>query len=83
MRGAEGEPFPVPQREEESLIDEMRAAIRGDRERAAARDSAAVPLLESEAAPERPAEPEPELAPEPEPAPEPPKRLVRRLFGRG
>ncbi len=78
MRGAEGEPLPVPQREEESLIDEMRAAIRGDRERAAARGSVAVPLLESESVAERPAEPEPE----PEPAPEPPKRLVRRLFGR-
>jgi hypothetical protein len=66
----------VPQREEESLIDEMRAAVRGDRERAAARGSVAVPLVEAEAS--RPAEPEPQ----PEPAPEPAKGLVRRLLGR-
>lgn len=76
MRGAEGEPLPVPQREEESLIDEMRAAIRGDRERAAARGGVAVPLVEAEAA--RPAEPQPQ----PEPAPEPARGLVRRLLGR-
>jgi hypothetical protein len=81
MRGAEGEPLPVPQREEESLIDEMRAAIRGDRERAAARGSVAVPLLESEAAPERLADPAPE--PEPEPAAESRKGAFRRLLGRG
>lgn len=76
MRGAEGEPLPVPQREEESLIDEMRAAIRGDRERAAARGGVAVPLVEAEAA--RPVEPEPQ----PEPASEPARGLVRRLLGR-
>ena len=56
----------MAQREEESLIEEMRQAIRGDRERAAAR--VAKP-------------PEPPAA-QPEPQPEPPKRTVRRWFGR-
>ena len=70
MRGAEGEPFPVPQREEESLIDEMREAIRGDRERAAVR-SGRIPMLEQEPA----EEPEPDDPPHQ-------KSLVRRLLGR-
>ena len=56
----------MPQREEESLLDEMREAIRGDRERAAAR------------AP-KPDEDPPAAAPEP---PEPPKGVFRRLLGR-
>jgi hypothetical protein len=61
----------MPQREEESLIDEMRATIRADRERAAARVS-------------RPAEAP--VVPEPAPEPElvaqvAPKRLLGRLFG--
>ncbi|HET8607452.1 MAG TPA: hypothetical protein VFL66_10550 [Gaiellaceae bacterium] len=57
----------MAQREEESLIDEMREAIRGDRERAAARGAAAPP---------QPPEPprEPEAAP--------PKGRLRRLLGR-
>ena len=56
----------MPQREEESLLDEMREAIRGDRERAAAR------------AP-KPDEDPPAAAPEPQ---EPPKGVFRRLLGR-
>jgi hypothetical protein len=59
------------QREEESLIDEMRATIRGDRERAAARVAKAAPTATPE--------PEPAEAP-PEPGPQ--KRTLRRLFGR-
>jgi hypothetical protein len=60
----------VPQRDEESLIDEMREAIRGDRERAAAR-SGRIPILEHEREHEEPA-----------PAAEPQKPLLRRLLGR-
>jgi hypothetical protein len=56
----------MTQREEESLIDEMREAIRAQRERAAAR------------APKPPADP-PSPAPA---APEPPKTRFRRLLGR-
>jgi hypothetical protein len=57
----------MPQRDEESLIDDMRAAIRADRERAAARAS-------------RPVEPPPRV--EPVVAPEPPRSRLRRLLGR-
>lgn len=60
----------MPQREEESLIDEMREAIRGDRERAATR-SGRIPMLEQERPPEPPGEPE--QAPR--------KPLLRRLLG--
>ncbi len=56
----------MPQREEESLIDEMRAAIRADRERAAQR------------APKTP--PAPVSAPEPQPQVDRPR--FRRLLGR-
>lgn len=62
----------MPQREEESLIEEMRAAIRGDRERAAGRGG--IPMFE------RPREPEP--PPEREPPHEPPRSRLRRLLGR-
>ena len=62
--------------QEHSQIDDMRAAIRGDRERAeqarqrsAEHVRALVP------------EPVPEPEPEPEPAPEPHPGLLRRLFG--
>ena len=61
---------------EHSQIDDMRAAIRGDRERAEqARQRSAehVRALLPEAVPE----PEPES----EPAPEPRPGLLRRLFG--
>jgi hypothetical protein len=58
---------------EESQIDDMRAALRGDRERAEqARQRSTenvLPLLQT------PAE-------EPEPQPEPPRGLLGRLFGR-
>ena len=75
MAAAEGElRSAMPQREEESLIDEMREAIRGDRERAAAR-GAAEPVLE-----QVPPAADPE--PEPEPAGEPRKGALRRLLGR-
>jgi hypothetical protein len=59
-------------REEESLIDDMRATIRADRERAAAR------------APKPAQPPEPPAAPEaaaPEPVQRPTSRL-RKLLGR-
>jgi hypothetical protein len=60
----------MTQREDESLIDEMREAIRAQRERAAAR------------APKPPADP-PAEPPSPAPAaPEPPKSRFRRLLGR-
>jgi hypothetical protein len=67
----------VAQRDEESLIDEMREAIRGDRERAAARNGR-TPMLER--GPAR----GPERTPEPEPEPEPKPRtsLLGRLLGR-
>jgi hypothetical protein len=58
----------VPDRQEESLIDEMRATIRADRERAAAR-------VERTPAPA----PAPPVEPPPEPAPRP---FLRRLLGR-
>ena len=54
-------------RDEESLIDEMRATIRADRERAAARHPKA-------------ADPPPRA--DPAPAPPPPPGLLRRLLGR-
>jgi hypothetical protein len=56
----------MPQRDEESLIDDMRATIRADRERAAAR----LP---------KPAEAPPRA--EPPPATEPSRNLLRRLLG--
>ena len=57
----------MPEHGEESLIDDMRAAIRADRERAAAR------LAKPPAVP----------APAPPPTePDPPRRLLRRLLGR-
>jgi len=56
----------MPPREEESLIDDMRAAIRADRERAAAR---------------APKPPEPPRQAEPEP-PVPARGRLRRLLGR-
>jgi hypothetical protein len=57
----------MPERGEESLIDDMRAAIRADRERAAARL----------------AKPSEARAPAPPPAPpEPPRSLLRRVLGR-
>lgn len=63
----------MTQREDESLIDEMREAIRGDRERAAARSAWLTDSAEAaQAAPIEPsARPEPERRP-----------LVRRLLGR-
>ncbi|HEY6017294.1 MAG TPA: hypothetical protein VIU16_10945, partial [Gaiellaceae bacterium] len=64
----------MPQREEESLIDDMRAAIRGDRERAAAR-------AEREHEPPALLEPTAPVA-QPEPAPEAAKGRFRRLLGR-
>jgi hypothetical protein len=57
----------MPQRDEESLIDDMRATIRADRERAAARAAA------------RPEAPAPVSPPA---APAAPGGLLRRLFGR-
>jgi len=75
MPAAEGElRSAMPQREEESLIDEMREAIRGDRERAAARGPAA-PVLEQ-------APPAADPEPAPEPVGEPQKGAFRRLLGR-
>lgn len=75
MSPAEGElGSGMPQREEESLIDAMREAIRGDRERAAAR-GAVVSALEH-------APPAAEPEPEPEPAVEPQQGVFRRLLGR-
>jgi hypothetical protein len=59
----------VAQREDESLIEDMRATIRGDRERAAAR------------AP-KPAVPPPAPPATAEAAAEPPKTRLRRLLGR-
>jgi hypothetical protein len=69
---------------EQSQIEEMRAAVRGDRERA---EQARQRSLENvhalvEPAPAsavQPREPEPEHPPEPEPAPAPERR--RGLFG--
>ena len=57
----------MPQRDEESLIDDMRATIRADRERAAAR----MP---------KPVDAPPRA--EPGPVPEPPRSRLRRLLGR-
>jgi hypothetical protein len=57
----------VAQREEESLIEDMRATIRADRERAAARTAERQPV------------PPPPPA---EPVVEPPKTRLRRLLGR-
>jgi hypothetical protein len=59
----------MPPREEESLIEDMRATIRADRERAAAR------------APKPPKSPEPPRQAEPEP-PVPARSVLRRLLGR-
>jgi hypothetical protein len=56
----------MPQRDEESLIDDMRATIRADRERAAARTP-------------KPVDPPAPVAP---PAVEPGKSMLRRLLGR-
>lgn len=62
----------MPQREEESLIDEMRQTIRADRERAAARVARTI-------------EPPPavELEPAPPPVEAAQKGLRARLFRRG
>jgi hypothetical protein len=62
---------------EESQIDDMRAALQGDRERAEQarqRSTENVRALIETAAPEQ--EPEPDRAPEPAPS------LLGRLFGR-
>jgi hypothetical protein len=59
-------------REEESLIDDMRATIRADRERAAARAPRPPELTEPPAAP---------AAAAPEPV-QPPTSRLRRLLGR-
>jgi hypothetical protein len=53
-------------RDEESLIDEMRATIRADRERAAARHPKPAQAPRAD----------------PAPAPPPPPGLLRRLLGR-
>jgi hypothetical protein len=57
---------------EESQIDEMRAALRGDRERAEARRQSTENVLEL-------VEP---ARPEPEPEPPPRRSLIDRLLGR-
>jgi hypothetical protein len=60
----------MAQREEESLLEDMRATIRADRERAAARVA-------------RPPQPPPAPVPEQAPPPvEQPKTRLRRLLGR-
>ena len=62
---------------EESQIEEMRAALRGDRERAEqARQRSTENVLQALDLPA--AEPEPE----PRPAPEPRRGLLSRLLGR-
>ena len=68
---------------EHSQIDEMRAAVRGDRERAEQarqRSQENVRALLNEPEPEPVQEPEPE--PQLEPTPEPRRSFLSRLFGR-
>jgi hypothetical protein len=63
---------------EQSQIDDMRAAVRGDRERAEqARQRSTENVRTYLTGPE----PEP-VVPEPEPEPEPRRGLLRRLLGR-
>ena len=64
---------------EVSQIDEMRAAVRGDRERA---EQARQRSTENVRALLPEPEPEHEPTAEPEPAAEPPRGFLRRLLGR-
>jgi hypothetical protein len=65
---------------EQSQIDDMRAAVRGDRERAEqARQRSTENVRIYLTGPEP--EPEP-VVPEPEPGPEPRRGFLRRLLGR-
>ena len=62
---------------EQSQIDDMRAAIRGDRERAEQARQRSTENVRSLLP-----EPEPEpVVPEPEPEPQPRRGLLRRLLG--
>jgi hypothetical protein len=68
---------------EQSQIDDMRAAVRGDRERAEqarqrSQENVRALLNESEPEPVQ----EPELQPQLEPEPEPRRSFLSRLFGR-
>ena len=68
---------------EQSQIDDMRAAVRGDRERAEQarqRSQENVRALLNEPEPEPVQEPEPQ--PQLEPEPEPRRSFISRLFGR-
>jgi hypothetical protein len=62
---------------EVSQIDEMRAAVRGDRERAEQARQRSTENVRAQLP-----EPEHEPTAEPEPAAEPPRGFLRRLLGR-
>ena len=64
---------------EQSQIDDMRAAIRGDRERAEQARQRSTENVRS-LLPDPDLEPEP-VVPEPEPEPQPRRGLLRRLLG--
>lgn len=68
----------MPQREDESLLEERRATIRADRERAAARGT----TQPRAAAPPAPSARDGALVASSEPPEEARKPLLRRLFGR-